>query len=392
MRVLISGGGIAGLTLAYWLDHYGFTPVVIERAPRGRGDGYGIDFHGSGYDIASRMGITDALQQRQLPIESVDFIDAKGRATARLDRRLLEKIIDGPHLALMHSTLEHELTQAIQAKVEIRYEQTITAVRQATDRVHVSCSSGDSEDFDLLVGADGVHSETRRLVFGDESRYTRHLGYQLACHPVIDEFGLANARLHYTEPGRQVVVYPSDRDGQSIALYLFRSNATRSAPRAQRTDLLRRTFAGMDWITPRLLAQAPDDIFMDTLTQTQLPHWHHARVALIGDASGCMTLVSAQGVSMAMAGAYILAKELHAAADHRSAFERYQRRLRPQVERRQRNARVFAASLVPSTKLGMRVQNIAAGAIMRDAFAPLLRRRFGVASILSTSESDHQKS
>ncbi|WP_262402697.1 FAD-dependent monooxygenase [Actinomadura sp. CNU-125] len=120
---------------------------------------------------------------------------------------------------------------------------------------------------------------------------------------------------------------------------------------------------------------------MDAMTQIELPAWHRDRVALIGDACGCLTLVSAQGVSMAMAGAYVLAEEL-AAADHRTAFARYERRLRPEVVRRQRNARLFAGALVPATRTGLAAQNLMSRFVMRDAFAPLLRRRFGADSIL----------
>lgn len=384
MRVLISGGGVAGLTLAYWLRRRGVEPVVVERAQHGRLGGYGIDFFGTGYDVATRMGIIDQLTPHQLPVDSVDFVDESGRATARLTDALLDRIVRGPHLGLMHTTLEGALLDAVRNDVEIRYGQTICAVRQSRAAVEVDFAGGGTERFDLLVGADGIHSVTRGLVFGPEAGFARYLGCHLASFPVPDRYDLGRVRAHYTEPGRQTVVYPTGQPGELITLFLFRAPHSGSFPRGIRRDLLRSTFDSMGWITPSLLADAPagESIFMDTMTQIVMSTWHRGRVALIGDACGCMTMVSAQGVSMAMAGAYILAEALSANSDHASAFHRYQQRMRGEVIRRQRNALFFARSLVPRTSTGLIAQNFVSRLVMRNAFAPALRRQFGTGTIL----------
>ncbi|MDH6197682.1 2-polyprenyl-6-methoxyphenol hydroxylase-like FAD-dependent oxidoreductase [Mycobacterium frederiksbergense] len=378
MRVLISGGGIAGLTLAYWLHHHGHDPVVVERAPRGQFGGYGIDFFGTGYDIAARMGLTDRLAAHQLPTEDIRYIDKRGRPRARLERRLLEKVIGGPYLALMHARLEEALADAVGNRVEVRHENRIAAVEQRPDGIDVVFADGTQEGFDLLVGADGVHSATRELVFGPEEQFARHLGYAMACYPVPDTHNLGPRRIHYSEPGRQIVLYPTDTPGELIALFLHHT-AERDIPRrSERRATLHDAFDGMGWITPDLLAAAPeDDLFMDNLTQIRIPTWHRGRVALIGDACAAMTLTSAQGASMAMAGGYLLAEALNQHADHTTAFRAYDARLRPAVRLRQDRARAFARTLVPRTRTGLVIQGALSCIVMREAFAGLLRRGYG---------------
>ncbi|WP_049558820.1 FAD-dependent monooxygenase [Nonomuraea sp. SBT364] len=384
MRVLISGAGIAGLTLAYWLRRRGIEPVVVERAPHGRLGGYGVDFFGTGHDVASRMGLLDRLTPHRLPIDSVEFVDASGRPAARLTAALLERVIQGPHLPLMHTTLEGALLDAVAGQVELRFADSIAEVRDTGAAVEVGFTGGGSERFDLLVGADGVHSRTRELVFGPEPRFVRHLGCHLASYPVTDRYGWGRVRAHYTEPGRQVVVYPGGEPGRLVTLLLFRSPRGASVPRDRRPGLLRTLFDGAGWLTPSLLADAPagESIFMDAMSQVVMPAWHRGRVALVGDACGCMTMVSAQGVSMAMAGAYTLAEALAAEPGHERAFARYQARMRPEVRRRQRNALLFARMLLPATRAGLTAQNVANRVITRHAFAPVLRRQFGAGSIL----------
>lgn len=391
MRVLISGGGVSGLTCAYWLDRAGHTPVVVERAPAGPLGGYGIDFSGTGYDVAGRMGILEQLSARQLRSDSIAYVGSSGRVDARVDRPLAEKVLGGPYLALMHTTLEEVLAVVLQDKVEMRHEQGIAQVQQTDGGVQVTFVDGTQEGFDALVGADGVHSRTRGLVFGPKARWARHLGLTMACYPVPDIAGLTDARVHFAEPGRQTVLYPTDTIGTSVALFLYRARPHDTVPRRERAARLRATYAGAGWHTAELLARAPEDGFlMDALTQIVMPRWHRGRVVLIGDACGALTLASAQGASFAMAGGYLLAEALATHPhDHRAAFAAYEERMRPVVDNRQRRTRTFARSLVPATRVGHGVQRLATRLILRDACAPLLRRGFGdTRSILPTITHD----
>ncbi|GAA2986258.1 FAD-dependent monooxygenase [Streptosporangium longisporum] len=385
MKILISGGGIAGLTLAHWLHHWGHIAVVAERAPHGRLGGYGIDFFGTGYDVAAHMGITDRLAAHQLPTDSVCYVDGAGRVTARLERQLLEKVIRGPYLALMHTTLEEALAEAVRDKVEIRYGQHIAAIEQRPSGVGITFAEGRQESFDLLIGADGVHSATRELAFGPEERFARHLGYTMACYPLHDTYGLGPRRVHYSEPGRQTILYPTGMPGELIALFLYRTADHTIPPCAERRAALRHTFTGMGWLTPQLLDAAPEDgLFMDSLTQITMPSWHTGRIALTGDACAAMTLTSAQGASMAMDGGYLLVQALHQHADHQAAFHTYETQLRPAVQQRQQRARTFARSLVPATRTGLATQSAVTRLVLRNAFSGLLRRGYGDATSILT--------
>jgi 2-polyprenyl-6-methoxyphenol hydroxylase-like FAD-dependent oxidoreductase len=388
MRILISGGGIAGMTLAYWLHRDGHTPVVVERGSSARTGGYGIDFGGTGYDVAARMGIAERLASHQLPVESAQFVDARGNVFASLSRVLVHKISRSPHLGLMHGTLEETLAETIAPNVEIRYGHSIAALDQQPDAVEATFTDGARDTFDVVVGADGVHSRTRELVFGPHPAFHRYLGYQVAIHTIADRFALGAVRIHYTEPGRQLVLYPTGVPGELIAMYLFRSDITTTVEPCRRAQLLREVYGGMGWHTPAVLEQLPASIFMDALTQITMPRWYDRRVVLVGDACGATTPTSAQGVSMAMVGGYLLADSLRAhPKSHEAAFARYQATLRPQVRHRQRNARWFARGLVPATRQGLTAQKILMRVVMREAFTGVLRRQFGADTILPLSET-----
>ncbi|MEP7289534.1 MAG: FAD-dependent monooxygenase [Chloroflexota bacterium] len=385
MKILISGGGIAGLTLAYWLHNYGFTPVVIEQADGIRHDGYGIDFFGTGYDVASRMGLIEQLHNQAIPIQFVSYVDSKGKNIAKLDIALMEKVMKGNYIALMHWTLEESLYETIKNDVEIRFGCSLKAVQQNNDAVIATFDDGVTESFDLLIGADGIHSNTRQLVFGPESQFGRYMGYYVACYPLPDRYGIGQTWRNYTEPKRQVGVYCSNNEGQIITLFMYAANDNGPIPPEQRLSCLRQTFDGMGWITPQLLNDVNDStkIYMDTVTQIHMPSWHQGRVGLVGDASSCLTLISGQGASMAMGGAYLLAQALRDNLHYEDGFCQFEKRMRPEIETRQKNARDFAKAFVPGSNVELIVQKLVMKLILRDLFIGVLRKQFGSESILN---------
>ena len=168
MQVLISGAGPAGLTLAYWLKRYGYTPVVVERAASLRHDGYGIDFLGTGYDVACQMGIIEKLRAQQLRVKQTAYINNSGEPIARLGGSLLNKVARGKYLALMRWTLVDAIYTLVNNSVEIRFGRTLKHIQQDVNSITGTFDDGSVETFDLLIGADGVHSNTRRLVFGPD--------------------------------------------------------------------------------------------------------------------------------------------------------------------------------------------------------------------------------
>ncbi len=388
MRILISGGGIAGLTLAYWLQQYGCVPVVIEQAEGVRRDGYAIDFFGTGYEVAERMDLIARLQPQQVPLAYVAYVNGAGQSIASLDIGLMRKVMDGKYMALMHWTLEEALHKAVANDVEVHFGRSLTAVQQGPQAVTMTFTDGKTETFDLLIGADGIHSNTRTLVFGPEEQFGRYLGYSFASYRLADRYGIGHAWKNYTEPARLAGAYCSNIEGEIITLFVYKTADEGHIPCEQRLPRLREIFAGMGWVTQRMLDDAPDPgaIFMDTVTQIQMPTWHQSRVALVGDACGCPTLISGQGASLAMGGAYVLAKALHEAVDYQDAFRGYERFVHPHVEERQKNARDFAKTFVPASRLGLAVQQVLMKLLLRDAFIGLLRRQFGAESLLQTRE------
>jgi 2-polyprenyl-6-methoxyphenol hydroxylase-like FAD-dependent oxidoreductase len=383
MRVLISGGGIAGLTLAYWLHQYGIPPVVIEQAGDLRQDGYAIDFFGTGYEVAERMGLIDGLLSQHIAFDGIEYVNAQGKLIAKLDAALLRKITKGKYMALMRWTLEEALHKALAGQVEVRFCQWLVAASPGEHSVEVTFNDGTTESYDLLIGADGVHSATRALVFGPEEQFSRDLSYTIACYPLADRYDIGSTWKMYVEPGRLAATYCTPKAGELLTFFMYQSAEWKQPPREQQLAHLREVFAGMDWITQQLLAdvEASTQVFMDVLIQIQMPIWHQGRVALVGDACGCPTLLSGQGASLAMAGAYLLAEALHEAATYQEAFQRYEQQMQPLVLAQQKNARGFAKFFLPGTPLGLFVQQMLAKVLFRETFRAVLRREFSAPSL-----------
>ncbi len=383
MRVLISGGGIAGLTLAYWLHQYGISSVVLERAADLRQDGYALDFFGTGYEVAERMGLLDRLFSEQIAFDGIEYVNAQGKRIAKLDAALLRKITEGKYLALMRWSLEEVLYEALEGNVEVRFGRWLVDASPGEQDVSVTFHDGPSESFDLLIGADGVHSATRQLLFGPDEQFSRDLGYTIACYPLADRYGIGSTWKMYVEPGRLAAIYCTRQAGELLTFFMYRSTSSKPPPRSMRLAHLREVFAGMGWITEQLLTDAPASVpvFMDALTQIQMPTWHRGRVALIGDACGCPTPLSGQGASLALAEAYLLAEALHEAATYQEAFQRYEKQMQPLVLAQQKQARGFATFFLPGTPLGLFVQQILVKVVFREAFRSLLRREFSGPSL-----------
>ena len=391
MRILISGGGLAGLATAYWLRQHGHEPVVIERAPSLRRDGYGLDFFGTGYDVAERMGIIDALAETQIFMKNgsgIAFVDKDGKPEAELKIDAVRKVLGGKYMGLMHYNLEEVLYDAVKDDVEIRFGTSITAVAQSPESVTVTLENGDTEIFDLLVGADGIHSNVRSLVFGPEKKFAYYLGYYLACYFVPNTYQLPATWSNYTEPGRQIGAYSTDREDQLATLFLWQTKDEGYVPHDKRADKIRAAFKGMGWLAPQILDDMPDDgkdILVDTVTQIRMDTWRNGRVVLVGDAAGCMTLISGQGASMALGGAYVLAEELGQTEDWQQALATYEHRVKPQIELRQQKAHDFAKQFVPGSELGVKAEMVVMKLVTYEAFSGLLKKQFVGDSFLQTA-------
>jgi 2-polyprenyl-6-methoxyphenol hydroxylase-like FAD-dependent oxidoreductase len=380
--VLISGLGIAGPTLAFWLKRFGFAPTVVERAPAPRTGGYLIDFWGVGFEVAERMGLVPEMRRAGYGLEEVKFVDARGRRVSSLSAKSFALVMGDRYLSILRSDLARILYERIRDEVPVIFGDGIAAIAPADDHVSVSFEHGASRRFDLVVGADGLHSAVRRQAFGASGDAERFCGYYAAAFTVEDHATAdPGAYVSHTVPGKQVARYRLRRN-QTAAFFIFRAPAPLPLP-AHDVDAqkraLRSVFADVGWEAPSLLARldAATDFYFDAVSQVILPRWSRGRTALVGDAAFCPSLLAGEGAAIAMAGAYVLAGELlEAAGDHDAAFAAYERRFKAFASAKQAAARSFAGSFVPKTALGVWARNQACRVMSVPAVAKWYGERY----------------
>ncbi|WP_035869750.1 FAD-dependent monooxygenase [Kitasatospora cheerisanensis] len=339
--ILVSGGGIAGPALAYWLRKSGFRPVVVERAPAPRPGGQSVDLRGAGRTVIERMGLLDQVRELAVDQRGIALVDRHGKHIARMPTELFggEGIVSD--LEVLRDDLATVLYRATAADVEYLFDDTVTALHEDADGVHVTFENAPPRRFDLVVGADGLHSTVRRLAFGPESELVSPLGCYTAWFTARTELDLDGWFLMYNAPGGLVAsARPGRRPGELKAGFSFRSGPLSHdrRDRAAQQRLLTERFAGRGWETDRLLAAmaGADDFFFESLGQVRLDAYSRGRIALIGDAACCPTPLTGLGTSLALVGAYLLAGELASAhGDFTTAFARFQDRMKPYAAKAQ---------------------------------------------------------
>jgi 2-polyprenyl-6-methoxyphenol hydroxylase-like FAD-dependent oxidoreductase len=356
--VLISGAGVAGPTLAYWLGRHGFAPTVVERAAGRRSSGNPVDVRGEAMDVAARMGVLPSLRAAATSVSSMALVDASGRRLGRLPVGRT----DGTEVEVPRADLAAIMGDAAREQAEFLFGDSITALRQDSRGVDVTFDQGIPRRFDLVVGADGLHSAVRRMLFGPASGYVRHLGLYVATlqlgYPAADP----STVLMHNLPGRSVSVHPVN--GNAMAAFIFRSPAiagldNRDTAACKRIVL--EAYRGGGWELPRLLDRlsAADDLYFDSVSRVRLPVWSQGRVTLLGDAASCMSLFG-NGSSLAITGAETLARALAASpGDHATAFRAYEAEHRVRVRPTQRGRLIAGALLVPATRVGIAARDLA---------------------------------
>lgn len=372
MRVAINGIGVAGSTLAYWLRQSGHEPVLFEKAPALRAGGYLIDFWGLGYEIAERMGLLPTLRERCYLMERLRMVDADGREEAALDVTPMRELLQGRFISLARADLAAAIFGACDG-IPAHFGVWVTAIEQDADRVVTMLSDGRKECFDLVVGADGLHSQVRELLFGPEAQFERSLGCYVAAfriqdYPRRDDLTYVS----HTVPRRQVARVAL-RNNETLVLLVCRAELIDGEPpQEQQKEALRHAFGDMRWEVPDILdaMDAVDEVYFDHVSQIHLPRWSSGRAGLLGDAAACPSLLAGEGTGLAMIEAYVLAGELHRAdGDVARAWAAYDARLRSFVTAKQEAALRFRAFFAPESAFALKVRNAAVNALSIRFFA-----------------------
>ncbi|WP_067991992.1 FAD-dependent monooxygenase [Nocardia pseudobrasiliensis] len=334
--VLISGASIAGPALAYWLTRHGFSVTVVEQSPALREGGYKVDIRGVAMEVIERMGLLDEIRNASTDIRGGAWVNESGKPLATLDADLIGLRAPGDD-EVLRGDLARILFDATKGDVEYLFGDSITDLVQYEDGVAAHFRHAEPRMFDLVIGADGLHSTVRRIAFGPEERFVRHTGTMACVISVPNHLNLDHWELVHPTPGHIVQLYATHRT-TAKAQFIFPAPEQLPDRRdvAGQRALVAAAFADAGWETPKLLRAMADspDFYFDSVSQVHLDRWSDGRIALVGDAAYCPSPLSGQGTSMALVGAYVLAGELKSAGgDHRLGFDGYQRTIGDYIER-----------------------------------------------------------
>jgi len=383
--VLVSGASIAGPAVAFWLRRFGFRVTVVEVAPAVRPGGQAVDIRGAARTVVERMGLTAAVRSASVDERGMAYVDAKGRRVVSLPAELFggEGIV--AEIEIMRGDLTRVLVDATnddatKGSVEYLFDDRIAALREDDDGVTVTFARGGTRTFDLVIGADGVHSGVRALAFGPESAFVRPLGGYTAYFTVPDPGNLDHWLLMYNEPGGKVVAIRPDSSGTANAGLSFTSpplDHDRRDVAAQRR-ILADAFRDVGWIATELVEamHGAPDFYFDTICQVRVDRWWRGRVALVGDAGYCASPLSGLGTSMSLVGAYVLAGELAGTTDHERAFARYQEVMGAYVKQCQQLPPGGIKGFAPAGRLMISMRNLSMRMMTTWPMRSIIARQF----------------
>jgi 2-polyprenyl-6-methoxyphenol hydroxylase-like FAD-dependent oxidoreductase len=377
MKAIICGAGISGISAAWWLEMFGWEVVLIERAESLRAQGYMIDFFGPGCEAVERMRLFAKLEEVRYRVPKVVWMDLRHQPVASLNYALVEKITNGKFVSLMRGDLERTLFENLPPQVDVRFGCSVMEIEPRVRGIKVVLTDGTTEEADLLIGADGIHSRIRELIFGECPQFFRYLGYHTAAFDCCDwqiNRWLAGECKIISMPGMEAGFYPL-RDNQVAAFFLHDTPDLNLPDDPVRE--LRRRYREFGWpVQAALEAATSRNVYYDLVAQIELPRWSKGRVTLIGDAAYAVSLVAGQGASLAVAGAYLLSQELCAQHSIDEALQSYERRFKPVVERLQMAGRRTATWIAPRAEWQIRLRNLGLNVAQLPGFEWLVKRMF----------------
>ncbi|HTK06180.1 MAG TPA: FAD-dependent monooxygenase [Ktedonobacteraceae bacterium] len=353
-HILISGASLAGPALAYWLHRYGFYPTIVEQAPTLREGGYKVDIRGVAIDVAEWMGILADIRQSSTNMRGGTYMNSRNKPIACLPADLLN-FREGRDDEIVRGELSHILYERTCNEVEYIFGDSITSIIQDKEKVQITFKHAAPRTFDLVVGADGLHSNVRALSFGDESQFIRYLGAYVSIFTTPNFFHLDHWELYYNTPGKVAGMYSARDTIDAKSFFYFTSPPLHYDyhDSEQQKKLLIEQFAGDGGPIPQILEAVWDapDFYFDSLSQIQMDCWSTGRTVLLGDAAYCASPASGQGTSLALVGAYILAGELaEVRGDYKMAFARYESTIRKYVEANQKLGIEGVKDAIPRTQ------------------------------------------
>lgn len=360
MRVLVSGASVAGPTLAFWLARYGFDVTVVERSPSPRkSGGHAVDLFKPAMDIVEKMGVLDRIEAHEAGTDIISIQREGNRGLVELPEALITSAVSQRHIEIMRDDLSEILYDASSPTAEYIFGDSIAALTEEHTGVHVSFDKAADRRFDLVVGADGLHSNVRTLIFGPESGYSHWLGEYLAVASIPNYLDLDDHALMFPRVDRLAGIYSAKQVQDARAFFLFRTPEQldyhhRDVDRQK--QILKHLYADFGWEVPRMLAEvdATDAFYMDSITQLRMDTWSKGRITLVGDAGYCPGPAVGGSTSIAIVGAYVLAGEIAAAeGDHTRAYLAYEAALRDYVHHSRQLALTASGTLVPKSRLGL---------------------------------------
>lgn len=374
MKVLIQGAGPAGLTLAYALDKRGVDVTVVDQISGVSNEGYAVSITANGWSAIQAMGILEALKTKAIPLTQSETYDPNGRLHLSYSYTDIAKAIDDKMIVILRDDL-HKIMLSATKHIDIQFNTSIASLDNKSDGVDVKFTSGTKETYDLVVGADGYRSSIRKMCFGSDRNFIHKLGYRVAAWKYPLPSPLSASMLGVCDVDHQATLYDCG-NGMAATLFCWRDQSTSRIEEHHKYTILNKAFD--NWPDPiaTALKQSKEskNIFVDTVSQIDMPKWSKGRVVLLGDAAWCLTFLSGQGTSTALAGAMILAEEL-INKPYVQAMEAYEARLRPAIAKIQTSSRVIGGQYVPKSKHSIQLQKIILPILFSKPFLPLLARK-----------------
>jgi len=358
-RILIVGASIAGPTAAFWLVRAGFDVTIVEQASELRQGGNGVDVRSEALAVIERMGLTSAVRAKVLRIKGMRFVDHRDRERARMPLAAMERMVGSEDLEIKRGDLAELLFDATKNDVNYIFGETIKTFTQDERGVDVTFAKGPPQRFDLVIGADGLHSSVRRAVFGAEEAFLKFKQHYFAFVNVDLPMGEYGWVTFYNEPGKSAAIFRAE-PGLGQLNFMFRSDTPLSYDYRdveKQRAMLREAFTGLGWHVPALLEKTDSspNFYFDALAQVQMPSWSSGRVVLVGDAAYCASPASGAGALLALTGAYRLAGELATHGISSAALSGYEAGQRPLVAQKQKQ--LFTGLSTPRTRLGILTRN-----------------------------------